>query len=134
MEDSKELIRKSGLMKLKNSGGRGMKEFNIGSWVIQMSDPALLAIFWVFAVGIAFNLAYCLFLKDRGRSNITGARIAMTIIIGTLIVLGTYADILSKKPFALRDCLILALVAAHGWVAEDLVQKVLKKASKGLPT
>jgi hypothetical protein len=54
----------------------------------------------------------------------------MTVLIGTLIMVGTYAETLSQKAFALKDCLLLALVAAHGWTAEDMVQTFIKKAAK----
>ena len=108
-------------------------EFDLGFAIIQLSDTQCLALFWVFSVAASFNVAYFLFLKDRGSETVTRARIAMTVIIGTLIVVGTYADTLCQKPFALKDCLLLALVAAHGWMAEDMVHTFLKKASKQLP-
>jgi hypothetical protein len=57
----------------------------------------------------------------------------MTVLIGTLIMIATYADTLSQKAFALKDCLLFALVAAHGWNAEDMVQTFIKKAVKQQP-
>jgi len=54
----------------------------------------------------------------------------MTVLIGTQIMLGTHANTLSQKAFALKDCLLLALGAAHGWTAEDMEQTFIKKASK----
>ena len=103
-------------------------EFNLGFALIQISDTQALSLFWAAAVTVSFNLAYWLFLKDRGDTKITKARIWVTIFIGSLIVIGTYADVLSSKPFAMKDCLLLALVAAHGWMAEDMVNKFMKKA------
>jgi hypothetical protein len=34
----------------------------------------------------------------------------------------------------MKDCLLLALVAAHGWMAEDMVNKFMKKAVAKSPT
>jgi hypothetical protein len=82
---------------------------------------------------VAFNIAYALFLRDRRAGDVTGARKAMTFLIGSLIVVGTYADTLSAKPFELKDCLLLALVAAHGWMAEDLVRSFMQKAGAQQP-
>ena len=105
-------------------------EFHLGSLVVQVSDPSRLALFWVATVVAAFNVAYLLFVNDRGSRTTTRARVIVTMLIGTLVMVGTYADTLSQKPFALKDCLLLALVAAHGWTAEDLVQSFIKKAAQ----
>lgn len=53
-----------------------------------------------------------------------------TVFIGSLLVIGTYADILASKPFALKDCILLAFVGAHGWMAENMVNQFMKKAPK----
>lgn len=108
-------------------------ELNLGLTIVQISDTQLLPLFWAFMVTASFNLAYVLFLIDRGHGAVTWARTAMTIVIGTLIVIGTYADTLAHKPFAMKDCLLLALVAAHGWMAEELVQSFIKKAAQRQP-
>ncbi|MCB0128633.1 MAG: hypothetical protein KDK04_06960 [Candidatus Competibacteraceae bacterium] len=108
-------------------------EFNLGFANVLISDTQLLALFWVVSVAFAFNAGYWLFVRDRGRADVTRARITMTVLIGTLIVIGTYADVLCQKPFALKDCLLLALVAAHGWMAEDLVKSFMKKAAAQQP-
>ena len=71
---------------------------NLGIAIIQISDTQMISIFWVVAVTVSFNVAYWLFLKDRGDCEITKARIWATVFIGTLIAIGTYADILSAKP------------------------------------
>jgi CDP-diglyceride synthetase len=107
-------------------------ELNLRFVIIQISDTQLLALFWVLTVAVSFNVAYFLFLKDRG-SEAVSARNIMTFIIGTLVVVGTYADTLAQKPFVLKDCLLLALVAAHGWTAEDMVQSFIKKATGKRP-
>ncbi|WP_127558279.1 hypothetical protein [Saccharospirillum alexandrii] len=104
-------------------------ELNLGVSVIQLANTQALALFWAVAVTVSFNLAYWLFLKDRGETVVTTARIWATVIIGTLIVVGTYADVLSGKAFEMKDCLLLALIAAHGWMAEDMVHKFMKKAT-----
>jgi hypothetical protein len=104
-------------------------EINLGIAIIQLSDTQALAIFWALAVTISFNLAYLLFVKDRGGSEISKARIWATVFMGSLIVIGTYADVLAAKPFAMKDCLLLALVAAHGWMAEDMVNKFVRNAT-----
>jgi len=105
-------------------------EINLGVVIIQISDTQALSIFWAVSVTFSFNLAYWLFLKDRGKSEISKARIWATVFIGSLIVIGTYADVLSAKSFTMKDCLLLALVAAHGWMAEDMVNKFMKKVTK----
>ena len=104
-------------------------EINLGIVVIQLSDTQQLSLFWAFAVTVSFNIAYWLFLKDRGNTEITKSRIWATVFIGSLIVIGTYADVLAAKSFDMSDCLLLALVAAHGWMAEDMVNKFMKKAA-----
>ncbi len=108
-------------------------EINLAGAVIQLTNTQALEIFWAGAVTISFNLAYWLFLKDRGETEITRARIWATVFIGSLIVMGTYADILSDKPFEIKDCLLLAFVAAHGWMAEDMVNKFMRKATSKIP-
>lgn len=101
-------------------------EFNL--WITS------LPVFWAIAVTVAFNSAYFLFLRDRGSGDVTRARVAITVLIGTLIVVGTYADALSEKVFEMEDCLLLALVAAHGWTAEGLVRSFMAKAVKQPPS
>jgi len=108
-------------------------EINLGIVIVQVSSTQLLGIFWAVSVFLAFNAAYILFLKDRGSADITKAKILFTCLIGSLIMIGTYADTLAHKPFAMKDCLLLALVAAHGWMAEELVQSFVKKAAKERP-
>ena len=103
-------------------------EINLGEFVIQVSDTQMLSIFWAFAVFLAFNVAYLLFVKDRGASDISRSRMWATVLIGSLLVIGTYADMLASKPFALKDCILLAFVGAHGWMAEEMVNKFMKKA------
>jgi hypothetical protein len=105
-------------------------ELNLGFVAIQISSTQSLAVFWAAAVTISFNLAYFLFLKDRGQGSITKARVWMTVFIGTLIVIGTYADTLAAKSFAMKDCLLLALVGAHGWMAEGLVKSFINRATQ----
>ena len=105
-------------------------ELNLGFIIVQFSDVQMLALFWGLTITASFNVAYIFFLKDRCPGTVTRTRIAMTVLIGTLIMLGTYANTLSQKAFALKDCLLLALVAAHGWTAEDMEQTFIKKASK----
>jgi hypothetical protein len=109
-------------------------EFSIGSLNLQLSDTQFLALFWAVAVALAFNIAYVLFVWDRRRSTVTRARMLMTVLLGSLVVVGTYADALASKPFAMKDCLLLALVAAHGWMAEELVQSFMASAAKQRPT
>ena len=103
-------------------------EINLGEFVIQVSDTQMLSIFWAFAVFLAFNVAYLLFVNDRGASDISRSRMWATVLIGSLLVIGTYADMLASKPFALKDCILLAFVGAHGWMAEEMVNKFMKKA------
>jgi branched-subunit amino acid transport protein AzlD len=105
-------------------------ELTIGSLSLQLSETQYLAMFWAVAVALAFNIAYLLFVWDRNRSTVTRARMLMTILLGSLVVVGTYADALAAKPFAMKDCLLLALVAAHGWMAEELVQSFMAGAAK----
>ena len=103
-----------------------------------IGETIYLALFWAILVSVAFNLPYFLFSVDRrsryqlqfgqaGRNLVPSpARTALTSMIGTLIVVGTYASILSEKVFELKDCTVLALVAAHGWMAEDMVNQFLE--------
>src|SRR5262249_7663714 len=94
-----------------------------------------LAIFWALAVTIFFNVPYVLFILDRGKAagGVSKARVGLTMLIGTLIVIGTYADTLKDKPFAMTDCMLLALVAAHGWTAEGMVQSFIKASADQVP-
>lgn len=108
-------------------------ELNLGFTIVQLSDVAALALFWAVTVSAFFIVSYVLFLKDRGPGAVTRARATVTIIIGTLIMLATYADILSQKTFAFKDCFLLAFVAAHGWTAEDMVQTFIMRAAKQPP-
>jgi hypothetical protein len=108
-------------------------EISIGPLDLQLSDTQFLAIFWAVAVSVAFNVAYLLFVLDRKRTTVTRARILMTVLLGTLVVVGTYADALAAKPFAMKDCLLLALIAAHGWMAEELFQSFVAGAHRQLP-
>jgi hypothetical protein len=105
-------------------------ELNLGIVRLMLSDTQALALFWAVAVAAAFNLAYLLFIWDRQRSNVTRARMVMTVLLGSLVVIGTYADALAAKPFAMKDCLLLALVGAHGWMAEAMVRQFMEGAAK----
>lgn len=105
-------------------------ELNLGFASLQLSDTQALSLFWAVAVAAAFNLAYLLFIWDRQRSSVTRARMLMTVLLGSLVVVGTYADALAAKPFAMKDCLLLALVAAHGWMAEEMVRQFVDGAAK----
>ncbi|GLT18790.1 hypothetical protein GCM10007938_25710 [Vibrio zhanjiangensis] len=105
-------------------------DINLGFTVVQISDAQLISLFWASTVTLSFNFAYYLFIKDRGSNAVSRERVWATVLIGTLIVIGTYADVLAAKPFAMKDCLLLALVAAHGWMAEDMVDRFMKRASK----
>lgn len=91
-------------------------------------DAIYLKIFWAAAFAIAFNMGYFLFILDVGKRQVSKAKIAIIAIVGTLIVIATYADILSWKKFQLRDCFLLAFAIANGWMAENLFEKVLEKA------
>jgi len=102
-------------------------EINLGSVIVQLSDTQAISLFWAVAVTGAFNFAYYLFIRDRGIAQISRSRIAATVFIGSLIIIGTYADLLAEKPFAMKDCLLLALVAAHGWMAEEMVNRFMQK-------
>ena len=86
-----------------------------------------LALFWIFSVTICFNTGYGLYLWDRDSSaRKQQAFIIRTALIGTLLMLGTYAHNLSDEPFKLRSCLYLALVVVHGWTAEMIVDGFIK--------
>lgn len=54
----------------------------------------------------------------------------MVFVLGSLLVVGTYAQTLAAKAFALNDCMLLALIFAHGWMAEELVDSFMKRGSK----
>ncbi len=43
-----------------------------------------------------------------------------------LVVVGTYADTLAKLTFELNHCILLAFVAAHGWMADEMVERFLQ--------
>lgn len=105
-------------------------EIDLGFTVILLTDSQRLSLFWAVAVTASFNFAYWLFLKDRGSSEITKFRIWATVFIGSLIVISTYAGVLAAKQFAMTDCSLLALVAAHGWMAEDIVNDFMKKVAR----
>ena len=104
-------------------------DFDLGFTVLQISNSQMLSIFWAVTVALSFNITYLLFIKDRGNIGVSKSRIWATIFIGTLIVVGTYADVLSEKTFEMGDCLLLALVAAHGWMAEDMVNKFMRRTA-----
>ena|SRR6266576_3669804 len=106
-------------------------DINLGVVVFQISPTQILALFWGVMVTLSFNGTYFLSLWDHKEGAVTRSRIMITVVIGTLVVLGTYADTLAAKPFALKDCLLLAFVAGHGWTAEDLVQNFLKEVRAG---
>jgi hypothetical protein len=111
-------------------------EINLGFTVLQLSDTQALGLFWVLSVIAAFNIAYFLYLSDRkqqGQSVVSTARVKMTVLTGSLIMVGTYADTLAQKPFAIKDCILLALIAAHGWMAEEMVEKFIQKVKKQQP-
>ena len=109
-------------------------EIDLGVIVLQLSATQVLGLFWAAAVAIAFNGAYYLFIKDRGPACITKARMGFTMLVGTLIVVGTYADTLAaQEVFRMKDCLLLALVAAHGWTAEELVQSIRNRSAGSPP-
>ena len=80
------------------------------------------AIFWIGSVSLFFIGGYCLALWDQASRRPSRPRIVLNLVIGTLIVIATYADTLYHKDFEIKDFLLLALVAAHGWKAEDIVQ------------
>lgn len=88
-----------------------------------------IALFWTIAVLVAYNTAYALCIFDRKHIRTTRARKAMVFVLGSLLVVGTYAQTLSAKPFALNDCLLLALIFAHGWMAEELVESFVKRGA-----
>lgn len=92
-----------------------------------LGETFWLATFWTVIVLIAFNSAYALYIYDRKRHDITRARKAMVFVLGSLLVVGTYAQTLSSKTFALNDCLLIALIFAHGWMAEELVQSFVQR-------
>lgn len=95
------------------------------------------SIFWVLALTLSFNLAYFLFLKDRkgsaggAEAHISTSHVYASIFIGALIVIGTYVPVLTSNTFALNDYLLLALVAAHGWIAVGMVSRFIKQVSSG---
>ena len=96
----------------------------------QFAGTQSLPLFWAIAVTAAFNAAYLLFIWDRKDSPVSRARILMTILIGSLIVVGTYADALAHKPFVMKDCILLAFIGAHGWMAEEMVHRFMQGAAK----
>lgn len=102
---------------------------DIGGIGLQLNELQLLAAFWTAAVLLAFNIAYVLCLADR-KGRVSSARKTMVMLMGSLVVTATYADALAAKPFALRDCMMLAFVFAHGWTAEEMVQGFIAAAAK----
>ena len=80
------------------------------------------AIFWISSVSITFIGCYSLALWDKTDSRPSRARMTFTLIIGTLIVIATYADTLYHKAFLFKDLLLLAMVGVHGWKADDMVE------------
>ena len=104
--------------------------------MISIGPTQELAIFWAVAVTVFFNIPYLLSIMDarsKQGSPISKAKVGITMLIGTLIVIATYAETLKDKSFALSDCMLLALVAAHGWTAEGMVQKFLDAAAEKVP-
>lgn len=93
-------------------------------------SEARLPLFWSVAVALAFNVGYVLHIIERGSSAAGRGRTYLTVVIGTLVMLGTYAAALSEKNFVLRDCTLLALVAAHGWTGEEFVQSFIDQAKR----
>ena len=94
------------------------------------------AVFWILSVSLCFNCGYVLYLCSvDSKSRKPYAFIVSTALIGTLFVVGTYAHNLSISgdQFALNDCLYLALVVAHGWTAEKVVEGFMKVRSKAGP-
>ena len=80
------------------------------------------AIFWICSVSVFFIGCYSLALWDKANSRPSRARITFTLVIGTLIVVATYADTLYHKAFQFKDLLLLAMVGVHGWKADDMVE------------
>ena len=90
---------------------------------------ATLSLFWALGVTAAFNLSYAFFLRDgrhRGLPTPSPGRRWMIVFLGTLVVVGTYADTLAKLTFELKHCILLAFVAAHGWMADEMVERFLQ--------
>lgn len=108
--------------------------YNLYGFNIQLSDTQGLAIFWVLSVLCAFNISYYLYRCDQkhyGQSaNNSLARIWLTVFLGNLVMIGTYANTLAQKPFVLSDCLLLAFIAAHGWMADEMVDGFIEKVRK----
>lgn len=98
-----------------------------------LGEEFWIAAFWTVAVLVAFNSAYALYINDRKRQDITKARKAMVFVLGSLLVVGTYAQTLAAKAFALNDCMLLALIFAHGWMAEELVDSFMKRGGQLAP-
>jgi hypothetical protein len=106
----------------------GPIEIPLGFVQVQLSGTQLLSLFWAATLSGSFNIAYFLSLWERKTVPVARARIAMTVLIGTLLILGTYVEALGSKVFAWSDCTFLALVAAHGWTAEQFVARFVKNA------
>lgn len=90
------------------------------------------AVFWILSVTVCFNVGYGLYLWSSDKSSRKQhAFILRTALIGTLLMIGTYAHNLSTsgEPFNLSDCLYLALVVAHGWTAEKVVDGFIRVRS-----
>lgn len=93
------------------------------------SPASQLAWFWFLAVAMAFNSAYALNIWDRA-TRVPGGRLCATVLIGTLFVAGTYADALASKQFSMRDLMLLAFVAAHGWTADEVLEHLIRAAGR----
>ena len=96
---------------------------------LNFGEEALYSLFWSSLIALCFSLGYGLRIGDRGREGISIARLVFTAMIGILIMLGTYGHTLQAKPFVLRDCLLLAFIAGHGWQAEALVRGFLSRVT-----
>lgn len=122
------------LIQLCKSGFMGDNIYNFYGISIQLSDAQWLSIFWVVSVLCAFNLSYYLYRcdqKNNGQSKYnSSARIWLTVFLGNLVMIGTYANTLAQKSFALSDCLLLAFIAAHGWMADEMVEGFIEKVRK----
>lgn len=96
---------------------------------LSFGEEALYSLFWGSLISLCFVLGYGLSVGDRGREGLSYARLMFTAMIGILIMLGTYGHTLQAKPFVLRDCLLLAFIAGHGWQAEVLVHGFLSRVT-----
>ncbi|MEQ8242009.1 hypothetical protein [Fulvivirga sp.] len=113
-----------------------MDTIEIGGYVLWIPENAFLNLFWVLVMVFSFNGAYFFFRFDRKQNqfnNVSKGKVYATALIGTLIILGTYGNLVMQKPFAIADCSVLALVAAHGWMAEDMVRKFISQIQQPEP-